>query len=257
MRVAYLTWHDPRDVRHWSGTHSFMFGALASRVEEVVAIGPFQTPSFYRIVELLLNAWHRGPGARSRGKYRLGFSLFAALAYSLPARRRLRRSRCDVIFAPTAAREVIFSAGETPFVYLNDAIFPQVAALYPRFQDYAALTYREAEYLERSCMRRAAASVFSSQWAADAAALQYGGREKIKVIPFGANLEHPPSGFISRDISGRSFRLLVVGKEWLRKGVDLAVESVRLARTRGADDSGRSSRRVRRRDTGRRGTRNQ
>ena len=148
MKVAYLTWHDPRDVRHWSGTHAFMFEALESRME-LTAIGPFHTPAYYRALELLLNAWHAGPARRQPHKYRLGYSLFAARVYSGVARRRIAASGCDLVFAPTAAREAVFACGKRPLVYLNDAIFPQVAATYVRFSNHARLTYWEAEEVER------------------------------------------------------------------------------------------------------------
>lgn len=237
MKIAYLTWHDPRDVRHWSGTHSFMFDALTRHAGEVIPIGPFATPAPYRALELLLNAWHRGPAAQSPRKYRLGYSLLAAAAYGRVARRRLVTTACDVVFAPAAAREAIFSCGRTPFVFLNDAIFSQVVAFYPRFMNHARLTLWEAEQTERLCVRRAAAAIFSSRWASDAAAARYEVcSEKLHAIPFGANLQNAPASIIPKSLPvDRPLRLLLVGKEWLRKGIDTALEAVRIARERGCD----------------------
>ncbi|NJL54830.1 glycosyltransferase family 4 protein [bacterium] len=70
--------------------------------------------------------------------------------------------------------------------------------------------------------------MYSSQWAADSAIRDYGADpSKVEVIPFGANLDEPPSAeqVLSREPSS-TCRLLFVGKDWQRKGGDIAVQTL-------------------------------
>jgi glycosyltransferase involved in cell wall biosynthesis len=70
--------------------------------------------------------------------------------------------------------------------------------------------------------------LFSSQWAADSAVNYYDvDRTKIHVIPFGANIDEPPSAeTIKSKIADRprdKVKLLFVGVDWVRKGGDFAI----------------------------------
>jgi glycosyltransferase involved in cell wall biosynthesis len=84
----------------------------------------------------------------------------------------------------------------------------------------------------RRALRRSSLVVFPAEWSANAARAYCGNPEKIKVIPFGANVEDPgpeiAKGRAWKEIArkGRA-DLLFVGKDWMRKGGDVAVEAVR------------------------------
>jgi glycosyltransferase involved in cell wall biosynthesis len=75
-------------------------------------------------------------------------------------------------------------------------------------------------------------AVLPAEWSGQAARSYCREPGKIKVIPFGANLADPgPQIAIGRTwkkVNGKGcFDLLFVGKDWIRKGGDVAVEAVR------------------------------
>jgi glycosyltransferase involved in cell wall biosynthesis len=81
-------------------------------------------------------------------------------------------------------------------------------------------------------------AIFSNQWAADIAVKAYKlDTRKIRVITYGANLlEIPDSIEMGQLIAARSqaeIRFVHVGLDWIRKGVDRAIETVGDLRTRG------------------------
>ncbi len=81
-------------------------------------------------------------------------------------------------------------------------------------------------------------TVFSSDWARAAAANDYQiAPDRMAVVPFGANLADPPDrASVETWIDARRrepFRLLFVGKEWIRKGGPDALALVRALRELG------------------------
>ena len=61
-------------------------------------------------------------------------------------------------------------------------------------------------------------------------------RRKTHVIPFGANVDAPPASAIDSMLRARGsspLNVLFSGREWARKGGNLAVEACRLAREAG------------------------
>jgi glycosyltransferase involved in cell wall biosynthesis len=84
----------------------------------------------------------------------------------------------------------------------------------------------------RRALDRSALSIFPAEWSASAARSYSHSPDKIKVIPFGANVADPGPAIAK----GRSWAkvknkdcidLLFVGKDWVRKGGDVAVDAVR------------------------------
>jgi Glycosyltransferase len=84
--------------------------------------------------------------------------------------------------------------------------------------------------MEKRALANVDLAFYSSSWAAEAAVRAYGIPEsKVRVIPFGANLdsEEAPAD-VARYIQAKSrssCNLLFVGVDWKRKGLDVALET--------------------------------
>ena len=79
---------------------------------------------------------------------------------------------------------------------------------------------------------------FSSQWAANSALELYGAsREKVKVVPFGANIDSHPSlddmHAIIKKRAGDKIKLLFLAKSWERKGGDVVLAVAKALHTAG------------------------
>lgn len=147
--------------------------------------------------------------------------------FAARAKRHMQRASCDVLFAPVASSE-IFQIAEfsCPLVFATDAtpgLLQHFYGSYANDQEYRRAVERE-EFVISKCSR----AIYSSKWAAEAAMSEFGiSEDKISRVAFGANLDSiPPANLLTHDTSDGTCRLLFVGKNWQRKGGQIAVDTV-------------------------------
>ena len=228
MRIAYITAYDPLDINNWSGLGFFIWKSLAARGIEVELIGPLPLPLHLRKLTILKRRFHH-----LFGKFYWPDGDWANVrARSLLAGKRLRKIRpVDAVMSATVL-PVAGLAGDVPLVVYADATLRALFKTYPAHANMAGGNYRDADKIERHAQRRAAALVYSSEWAAESARNDYSvPPAKVHVVPFGANLEIPPSrASVEQAIAVRdrhAVRLLFMGVEWERKGGPAAVAVAR------------------------------
>jgi glycosyltransferase involved in cell wall biosynthesis len=151
------------------------------------------------------------------------------------ASEKLTDANCDVIFAAAASTAVAHLATDLPIVYLSDATVRLIVDYYPEYSALFPRSLREADEIEQLAIRKCSHFVYPSSWAARSAIEDYGAdSSKIHVVPFGANIDEPPSREeVLRPVSRDICRLLFVGVEWDRKGGDIALETLRELRRLG------------------------
>jgi len=224
IRVAFLTMGDPNDRTFWSGTPYRMARAIEKYCGEVVPVGPFQ-PFELQIGRVI----HRGVKLLTGKTYRHLHTNWLSKKLGKIADAKMHGAPCDVIFAPAGSTLLAHLNASVPVVYLSDATFRLMANYYSDFSNLLAFNARTADLLERLAIERASQLIYPSSWAAESAVRDYGADpSKITVIPFGANLETPPSREDALRVEGDSeqCRLLFVGVNWKRKGGDIAVETL-------------------------------
>jgi glycosyltransferase involved in cell wall biosynthesis len=159
--------------------------------------------------------------------------------YAQSAASRLEGRQYDLLFSPGTEPVAFLPARlKTPLVFWTDAPFAAMHDYYPWYQNLASQSIEAAMQCDRLALQRAAAAVYSSEWAAETAVHAHKAEpSKISVIPFGANVtanikpEH-----LERVIPERlkaPWRFLFVGVEWERKGGDKAVAVVAELNRRG------------------------
>lgn len=153
-------------------------------------------------------------------------------AYACIFQRRLALTNPDLIFAPFASTEFAFLRAEQPIIYLSDLTARLFGNYSERLTGIARWSLEQTEEIERRALMRADHIVYPSEWAANSAVDDYGvTRDKICIIPFGANLAEIPAmedimavrSHFPRDIC----HLLFIGVDWQRKGGDIALEAMR------------------------------
>jgi glycosyltransferase involved in cell wall biosynthesis len=124
-------------------------------------------------------------------------------------------------------------------VFCADAPFGAMVDFYPYCSNITPLYRKHAFEQEANAHARCAAAIYPSRWAADAAIKFHGAApERTHVIPFGANVDAPPTSAIDSMLRARRLsplNVLFSGREWVRKGGNLAVEACRLAREAGRE----------------------
>lgn len=220
LRVGFLSSQNYLDRNAWSGILYSMQKALTTRGIEVVYLGEIKKDS---LVEKVLRRVLKKNDYPKIGSvsYLKKCKEFAELA-----QKKLAQTPCDVIFAPVASAELIFFETDIPIIYLSDATFKLYSQYYSLNLDDQETECSEKQ--EIVALSKASKIIYSSQWAANSARADYGvDADKIAIFPFGANLDVPPSdteGLLLKDTS--TCRLLFVGKDWIRKGGNIAFETL-------------------------------
>lgn len=226
MRVLLASVEDVADVKSWSGTPFHIHRGLLDAGIDVVTASPlrerFGLP--LKAAQFARNALGNRYYSRQREPVILG-------GYAAQIRAVAARHRPDLVLAPSTM-PVARLRLDVPVVTWTDATFAGLVDFYPSYTDLSPRYLRLGHAMERAALQRVALAVYSSEWAAQSAVDFYGVPEKrVAVVPYGANISDP--GPRAHDRRGDTCRLLLVGRGWERKGVDLAIATTELLRARG------------------------
>ena len=233
MRAAYVTTYDSADVRAWSGLGYYISRCLelAGIVVERVGPLPRRIHQLSRLRQLEAKLQRRG--------YPLDRDPDVTRAYAAEVERRLTSVSLDVVFSPGTI-PIAYLQGRHPTAFWADATFGGMLDLYREYGRgrLSRRAIRVGSELDARALDRAAVALYASEWAAWSA-IEYHGAdpERVKVVPFGANMpvDHGRDE-VGRLVSARPHdrcRLLFVGVDWIRKGGDLAVEVTRALNEQG------------------------
>jgi glycosyltransferase involved in cell wall biosynthesis len=228
LTIAYVTVNDPRDRRSWSGTDHYLLHALERRVARVEVIGPLRPQP-----ELFLCRAFNQMMLRTTGKrYNYRDSVVMARAYARMIGPRLRDA--DLIVAPAGLATTALLRTKVPIIHVNDRCIAGAIGYHRILSDLADFSLRESLALERRTLVNAALTVYSSHWAADAArAAMPEAAGKVRVIPFGANLEEAPPPPAPRAFPPERLKLLMLGVNWAEKGGPIAYDTLLDLKRRG------------------------
>lgn len=152
----------------------------------------------------------------------------------------LKGLSADFIFSPSTL-PLSYLESNLPTAFCADAPFCAMPGYYESFTELNPRQFALAEQLESRVLNQAALAVYPTTWAAELAIRHYGmNRDRVAVIPFGANFGHANQRenvlcWIGQRAGERPLRLLFVGREWKRKGGDLVVATASWLRRRGLD----------------------
>lgn len=232
MTIAYVSRYNARDVRTWSGLNYYISKALENNGARIEYIDDLYMPDF--LVEKFME---RVVPMLSGKKYLIDRSIPVAKSYARQVARRLKKIKADAVFCP-ANLPIAFLETDLPIVFYTDACFANVIDYYSDFTNVSALSIRWGHIIEEESFRRCAAVVYSSPWAAEKAMSYYGvPKEKVRIIPFGGNVEndHSEADVLSW-VEHRNFdsiRLLFIGVDWHRKGGEKAYRVTKILNQRG------------------------
>jgi len=234
MKIAFVSQLDSRNIQEWSGTPYYMVQGLRNSGHVVTEVGPLKPP-FLQFMKLVLKVRQALTGKY----YDLSRHPLVAKSLSKQAMKLMGREHFDVVVCPSS----IVCAGldiSTPIVTWEDATFAGMVGYYPgMWQNFSQETLTHGNLLQQQSLQRATVSAFSSDWAAQSALSHYQvEKEKVAVIPLGANLSEVPTQeevykAIDRRERNDECRLLFIGVDWHRKGGDLVIKTAVALRNMG------------------------
>lgn len=210
LRVAYVTVNDPLDKNTWSGLEYYIAQTVNKHIGDVtyicnlknrVTVGHRLKKFYYRLHQ----AQYLADRTEEMGTY-----------YARQVEEKLQRNKFDLIFSPSTL-PIAHLKTDLPIVVWLDATFAVMVEYY--FKQLCAESIRDGNRMDANAFKRCTLVCFASQWAASSALEKYGiEREKIKVIPFGANSDIvPEKRGINHSLSA-PLQLIFVAKDWYRKG---------------------------------------
>lgn len=222
MKIAYVTTYDAADVRQWSGTGHFIARALQSENTTIEYVGNLKER-----YSLLMKGRQYLCQKLLKKDYLRARSKTITHGYARQVAEQVARSRPDVIFSPGTI-PVSYLDCDVPIVIWTDATFSGMVGFYPSFSNLTRQSIIDGNAAERAALERCALAIYSSEWAARSAIEQYGADPaKVKVVPFGANLQHEPTEQEMRKRVAERPRdvckLLFLGVDWERKGGDIVL----------------------------------
>ena len=148
--------------------------------------------------------------------------------YAKEVKKRLPKD-ADIIVAPAGSTLMASIKTEHKKVMINDATFIGLVDYHKSYTNLCHSSNKVGTILEKKALHNCDLLLFSSDWAANSAINDYNvAPSKVKVIPFGANIETMYSDseintIIKKRINSNKCNLLFVGVDWERKGGAFAV----------------------------------
>ena len=221
MKLGFATTFDSNDVNNWSGTPFYMANAFSEQPGvSLERIGNLkrQLPAYFK-----LKQFYKKIACGQRESPR--FNTFVANHYSQQVAKKLETLDIDAIISPLI-NPIAYLDTQEPIILWTDTLYAGLLGFYPGFSNHSASSIQQGNRITQNCLSRCKFAIFSSDWAARTALEIYGvEREKVKVVPFGANIQcHHTIEDIRNIIKSRSkniLKLLFIGKHWKRKGGDI------------------------------------
>ncbi|WP_204281965.1 glycosyltransferase family 4 protein [Pontibacter burrus] len=208
------------DVLNWSGSGYNIANALRAQNIELDFVGNLRyglSPSLElkKHIYKLINK-----------RFQPERSMYVASNYASQVQASLK-SNSDILFSPGTLPLALLKTNK-PKVFYTDATFAGMLNYYDDFKNLCTETIVQGNLLEQEALSTSRLAIFASDWAAKSATDHYlVDPGKIKVVPFGANIEHNYSlSEINLAITKRSkaeCHLLFIGVDWERKGGALAI----------------------------------
>jgi glycosyltransferase involved in cell wall biosynthesis len=220
MKLAYATTFDSNDVINWSGTPFHMANAFIQESIQIERIGDlerrlqpyFKAKQFWKKITC---------GQRESPR----FNITAAKHYSAQVAQRLSTMDVQAIISPLI-NPIAYLETKQPTILWTDALYASLVGFYPVFNNHSATSIAQGNTITQECLARCKLAIFSSDWAARGALELYGAsKEKVKVVPYGSNIDckHTLDDIrvILKSRSRHTVKLLFLGKQWYRKGGDI------------------------------------
>jgi glycosyltransferase involved in cell wall biosynthesis len=229
MKIAYIYNGDSQNIRNWSGTIFYIAESLKSVGYELNLVDNLKVN--YKFLFLLKKAFYKLIGKRIE----LERELSVSQSYGKEISQRISDSQ---ILISAGSAYIAFVEKVCPIIIWADISFQGFIDFYPETKNYANSTITNGNEIEKLAFDKADYIVFSSDWAAlEAKRLYKLNDAKVKVIPFGANIEvNRTKNDIENIVSKKDFsvlNLLFLGVDWFRKGGEKAYQVTKLLNQRG------------------------
>jgi glycosyltransferase involved in cell wall biosynthesis len=156
------------------------------------------------------------------------FNVPAAQSHARQIARQLKKLSVQAVLAPST-NTIAYLDCQPPIVLWTDALYAGLLGFMEKFSAHSATTVEHANLLTQAALSRVRLAIFSSDWAARSALELYGvSKDKVAVVPFGANIECSHTLYDIKSLLRLRLpsliKLLFIGEDWQRNGGDIVLK---------------------------------
>lgn len=227
MKVIFVTTYDALDIQNWSGIPYYLAKGFLDAGIEVEFISELNSLSDKYWKFYLRDLFYNKILNKKWGEYISFYEPENLKFIAHQVKERIDKIEDGIIFSPGTI-PIAYLDTEKPIAFWTDATFAVMENYYQDFKGMSKRTIKNCHSYERNALKRSSLSIYSSEWAANSSIKDYGAKyNQIKIIPFGSNIQ---SKRTIKDIlennakkSRNTCKLLLIGQDWKRKGVDKAI----------------------------------
>lgn len=232
IKIAFVTRLDPLNITQWSGLNFFIYKCLKDLGFEVHLIGPLSNKLryIYILQKFFLSLFQI--------KFDIDRPIKVSKNFSYQVQKKILNYKYNLLFT-TDATVVSYLKTNIPIIIWHDMDFLTYFFHYFKKKNKNLKNLREGFICERNSYTAAKKIILTSSWAKNQAIKRYKiKKKKIEVLEFGANLlSLPKRSKIINNINKKSHaefcNLISVGVDWERKGMDKAVQLVKIMNSKG------------------------
>lgn len=230
MKIAYTTTYNAQklggiSVNEWSGTGYYIAQSIKQQsLETIEYVGPLKDRLMWRGVVKLKRRYHE----LFQKNYVKTTEPLILKDYANQVYRKIANSKADLVFSATI-NPIAYLECKQPIVFWADATFANLIDFYPQYSNLCKESIENGHEMERHALQKSKLAIYSSDWAAQTAIEYYkADPAKVKVVPFGANIESSKTLYEIKDLiearPSNQCKLLFLGVDWFRKGGDVALK---------------------------------
>lgn len=239
MDLAYVTTYDSRDLKslyNWAGLGYYISQSLKEHEVEINYIGPLKDRAYLSAICKLKRHYYQ---IVEKKNYLKALDPIIQRNYAHQASQKLSSCQSDVVFGTTTVPIAYLDCSQ-PTVFWSDATFMNLLDFYPLYKNFCRASIEHGHQLERLALQKCALAIYASDWAAQSAIDYYqADPAKVKVVPFGSNIENSLTTDSVKELIDRrpsnKCKLLFIGYDWFRKGGDLVIKLVEMLNSVGLE----------------------
>lgn len=231
MKIALVTVNDvlnnstwKRELQGLTAAGYYIGKYLLDEATSVDYISPLQK----RFALLTRTKWILYHYLYKKDYYRWAEPLVAK-NYAYQISQKLKKTDCNIVLCPENIVPIAYLDCQQPIVLWTDATLTSLINFYRHMDNLCDENIQNIYKMEAIALNRCKLLIYTSEWAAQIAIKTYGiSPEKVKVVPFGANLVCQRTGEdileIIRAKDPAVCKLLFMGVDWFRKGGNTALD---------------------------------
>lgn len=228
MKLAYVTTYDASSLtesNNWSGTGYYIAQSLKNQSITLEYIGSLNDPIYLKAIRKFKRHYCE---IFHNKNYQKNPDPLTLKSYAKQVAKKLSGTGLDIVFSATVD-PIAYLECEQPIVFWADATFANIQNFYSQYSNLCEDVIYNWHQMEKLALKKSKLAIYSSDWAAQSAIRDYGADPaKVKVVPFGSNVDSPFTHETIKDVIATRpadrCKLLFLAVDWIRKGGSVAYE---------------------------------